>query len=265
MPARNGSGRILLELIVSSLGDARAAAAGGADRFELCGALALGGLTPSLGLLDAIKRELAHVPVMFMLRPREAGMAYGEADLSVMERDAELAVEHGADGLVFGVLTERGEVNAPACQHLISIARARPNVQTVFHRAFDVVSDPAAALEQLVDLGFTRVLTSGRAARAADGLDEIRRTRDRAAGRIEVLPGGGLTAQNVARVVAQTGVDQVHLSLARAAPDRSTAGNPVVRFGVDRPPDELAYRATDERAVRTVRVVLDSMGSSPEM
>src|SRR2546430_2690748 len=103
--------RILLEVIVCSLDDARAAAAGGADRFELCTALALGGLTPSLGLLEQVKREFPHVPVMFMLRPREAGMAYGEAELSVMRRDAELALEHGADGLVFGVLTPRGEID----------------------------------------------------------------------------------------------------------------------------------------------------------
>ncbi len=249
--------RVLLEVIVCSLDDARAAAAGGADRFEMCGALSLGGLTPSLGLLGAVKRELPHVPVMFMLRPREAGMAYTAADLTVMQRDAELALEHGADGLVFGVLTERGDVDAGACQVLLNIARQRPHVQTVFHRAFDVVSDPVAALERVVDLGFTRVLTSGRAPRAVDGLDEIRRTRERAAGRIEVLPGGGLNAQNVARAIAVTGADQVHLSLTRAAADRSTAANPAVRFAVDRSPDETLYRTTDEQAVRAVRDLLD--------
>ena len=158
MPTTRTSRRGLLEVIVSSLDDARAAAAGGADRFELCAALAVGGLTPSLGLLDAIKRELASIPVMFMLRPREAGMAYTEADLSVMERDAALAIEHGADGLVFGVLTDRGEVNAAACSRILRIAKQRPNTQTVFHRAFDVVADPTRALEQLIELGFTRVL-----------------------------------------------------------------------------------------------------------
>src|SRR3954454_20966178 len=101
--------RITLEVIVSSLDDARSAAAGGADRFELCSGLALGGLTPSLGLLDAIKAEI-RVPVMFMVRPREAGMAYTQADLLVMELDATLALEHGADGLVFGCLTQDGNV-----------------------------------------------------------------------------------------------------------------------------------------------------------
>src|SRR2546425_4031243 len=103
------SNGILLEVIVSSLDDARAAAAGGADRFELCSALALGGLTPSLGTLAAIKAETA-VPVMFMLRPREGGMAYTDGETAVMERDADLALEAGADGLVFGFLTADGEI-----------------------------------------------------------------------------------------------------------------------------------------------------------
>jgi copper homeostasis protein len=253
------AGRILLEIIVSSLDDARAAAAGGADRFEMCSALALGGLTPSLGLLAAVKREVPHIPVMFMIRPREAGMAYTAGDLSVMERDAQLAVEHGADGLVFGVLTDRGEVDAKACERLTKIARRRPNLHMVFHRAFDVVVDPKSALQKIIDLGVTRILTSGRARLAEDGLDEIRRTREQAAGLIEILPGGGIHPQNVARVIQAAGVDQVHLSLTRAAPDTSAAANSAVRFAVDQPPNEMEYRATDESAVRQVRAILDGL------
>src|ERR1051326_3682569 len=111
----------LLETIVSSLDDARAAAAGGADRFELCSALALGGLTPSLGMLAAIKAATI-VPVMFMLRPREGGMAYTEGETAVMERDADVALEAGADGLVFGFLTPEGDVDVPKCRRLIARA-----------------------------------------------------------------------------------------------------------------------------------------------
>jgi copper homeostasis protein len=251
--------RILLEVIVSSLDDARAAAGGGADRFELCAALALGGLTPSLGLLDAVKREFPDIAVMFMLRPREAGMAYSEAELAVMQRDAELAIQHGADGLVFGALTERGEVDANACQRLLDIARQRPGTETVFHRAFDVLIDPAAALERIIELGFTRVLTSGRAPRAVEGLEEIRRTRERAAGRIEVLSGGAINAQNVAQIVRATGVTQVHASLTRRSSDRSTSANPAIRFVADQMRNEIEYRATDAQAVRAVREILDRM------
>jgi copper homeostasis protein len=141
---------------------------------------------------------------------------------------------------------------------LLNVARQRAGCETVYHRAFDVVADPIAALERIIDLGFTRVLTSGRAPRAVDGLDEIRRTRERTAGRIEVLPGGGINAATVARVVAETGVDQVHLSATRIVEDTSTAANPVARFGADLPPNEAQYRATDQDTVRAVRMILDS-------
>lgn len=251
-----------LEVIVSSLEDARAAATGGADRFELCSALALGGLTPSLGTLALIKRELA-VPVMFMVRPREGGMAYTPGELDVMERDAELALEAGADGLVFGILTEDGEVNVAECAAFLRrCSRVAPGRQWVFHRAFDVVKDQEMALEQLIDLGITRVLTSGRRKTAMEGLDEIRRTVEQAEGRIEVLPGGGLRPGDLAEVVRRTGVDQVHLSLSEQRADSSAAGNPEVYFGADLPTSELTYRATSEERVRQVRAELDALAST---
>jgi copper homeostasis protein len=251
MPPR----RILLETIVSSLDDARAARAGGADRFELCSALALGGLTPSLGTLAAIKAEMS-TPVMFMVRPREGGMAYTEGEVAVMERDAELALEHGADGLVFGFLTAHGEVDVPRCRRFVALLNGRDGT---FHRAFDVAADPTRALEQLIDLGIPRVLTSGRAPLAVEGIAEIRRTVQQAAGRIRILPGGGIRAATVMEVVRATGVDQVHLSITRAAADLSTSANPAVRFGVDPPPTETEYRLADEAGVREVRAILDCM------
>jgi copper homeostasis protein len=246
--------RILLEVIVSSLDDAHAAAAGGADRYELCSALALGGLTSSLGTLTAIKAELP-VPVMFMVRPREGGMAYSEREVTAMLADAELALEAGADGLVFGFLTPDGEVDVPRCRKLLGLAGNR--VQTVYHRAFDVVADPRRALEQLIDLGVTRVLTSGRAPAAVAGLHEIRRTVEQAAGRIEVLPGGGIRPENLEQVVRRTGVDQVHLSLFAPVSDLSTAANPAIHFGAPSAKGDTEYAAVDGAAVRRVRETLD--------
>jgi copper homeostasis protein len=250
----NSHDRILLEVIVSSLDDARAAVAGGADRFELCSALALGGLTPSLGTLAAIKAEIG-VPVMFMVRPREGGMAYSDGEFTVMERDADLALEAGADGLVCGFLTLESQVDVARCRRFLA-GRAGRGRQMVFHRAFDVVADPRTALEQLIDFGFTRVLTSGRAAAAMDGLAEIRRTVEQAAGRIEVLPGAGITATDVRRVVAETGVDQVHLYVAEPATDPSVRANPAIRFGAFVPAEEEAFRRVTSAAVREVREAL---------
>jgi copper homeostasis protein len=254
---------ILLETIVSSLDDARAAAAGGADRFELCSALALGGLTPSLGTLAAIKTEV-NLPVMFMIRPREGGMSYTDAEFAVMERDADLALGAGAEGLVFGFLTPGGRVDLGRCRRFLAgrVSTGGRAVQTVFHRAFDVTADRVEALEQLVDLGVTRVLTSGRAALAADGIDEIRRTVEQAMGRIEVLPGGGIRGDNVAEVIARTGVNQVHLSVTEPVVDPSVDANLNVRFGVDPPPTERSYRAVDPEGVRRVKeILLDLRGA----
>lgn len=251
--------KITLEVIVSTYEDARAAAGAGADRFELCSALALGGLTPSLGTLQLIKQHLS-VPAMFMLRPREGGMAYTTGELEGMERDAELALEAGADGLVFGILTEEGEVNVAECAALLRrCSRVAPGRQWVFHRAFDVVKDPEVALEQLIDLGFTRVLTSGRRKTAMEGLDEIRRTVEQAEGRIEVLPGGGLRPEDLEAVVRRTGVDQVHLSLSEQRPDPSAGGNPEISFGADLPTSELTYRATSAERVHLARAALETL------
>lgn len=252
------TGGPVLEVIASSLDDAEAALQGGADRLELCSALPLGGLTPSLGLLQTLKERLP-VPVMFMLRPREGGMAYTEGDVEVMTRDGELALEAGADGLVFGFLTPFGEVDVPVVRSFLRrMSRAAPGRQWVFHRAFDVTADPDRALEELVDLGVTRILTSGRRARAVEGLDEIRRMVELADGRIEILPGGGITADDVPGVVVATGAAQVHLSLRRPREDRSAAANPEIRFGAEAPESELEYRAVDRELVARARSLLDA-------
>jgi len=248
---------VLLEVIACSLDDAVVSAGGGADRIELCAALPLGGITPSLGLLTRVKRRLPAMPVMFMLRPRAGGFAYGEGELAVMERDAELALEHGANGLVFGILTPAGDVDAAACRRLLRIAQQRPGCHTVFHRGFDVVADPRAALEQIIDLGFTRVLTSGRARTSIEGAEEIRRTIERAGGRIEVMPGGGVRPDNAASLIRATGANQLHASLTRVCVDTSTAANRSLSFG--EPSSEGGHRVTDERAVRAVRAVLDEL------
>src|SRR5213594_3641848 len=251
--------RYLLETIVVSADDARAAAAGGADRFEVCSALALGGLTPSIGAIRAI-RASTDVPIMAMVRPREGGMAYTEGEFTAMLADAEALLEAGASGLVFGFLTAGGEVDLKRCQSFLkavrSIAQGR-SVETVFHRAFDVAARPEAALEQLIDLGMTRVLTSGRKPSVMEGLDTIRRTVEQARGRIEILPGGGIQEDNVDTVVCETGVNQVHLYVARPARDSSAAANPSIRFAGHAPATELEYLAVDSQDVRRIRAILD--------
>jgi copper homeostasis protein len=245
--------RLLLEVPIASVEDALAAQGGGADRLELNAALAVGGLTPSLGTLVEVKAAVP-LPVMVMLRPRPGGFAYSAADFRVMRCDAELALAHGADGIVFGILTDAGEVDADRCRQLIGLVAGRP---AVFHRAFDVTPDPFKALEQLIDLGFRRLMTSGQEETAYNGSGLIAALAARAAGRIEILPAGGINRFTVADVVSRTGCDQVHASLRGRHKDRSVAARPQVSFGGTlRTPDDH-YDVTSVESVVELRGRLD--------
>ena len=246
------SSRVLLEVAVASVEDALAAQAGGADRLELNAALALGGLTPSLGTLIEVKRAVA-LPVLTMVRPRPGGFAYSAAEFAVMRRDADLALAHGADGIVFGVLRAEGAVDGERCRELVRQAASHP---VVFHRAFDVTPDAFAALERLIDVGVCRVMTSGQEETAYNGAGRIAELIRRAAGRIEILPAGGINRFTVADVLARTGCDQVHASLRVARCDASGAARPHVAFGAALRPPEDRFEATGEAAVAELRQLL---------
>src|SRR5262249_46683881 len=203
------SRRVLLEVPVASVEGALAAQEGGADRLELNAALSLGGLTPSLGTLIEVKAAVA-LPVFAMIRPRPGGFAYGQADLRVMQRDADLALRHGADGIVFGILTAAGRVDGDRCRSLLRQVGDRA---AVFHRAFAVPPTPSDAVERGIALASRRVVTRGQEEPAYNGAALIAELIRRCAGRIEVLPAGGVNRFTVADVVARTGCGQVHASL----------------------------------------------------
>ncbi len=243
---------ILLEICCGSIDDAIQAQAGGADRVELCSALFLGGLTPSTGTLAEARAQL-RIPIIAMIRPRSGGFCYTAAEFATMERDAEAALAHGADGLVFGILGPEGTVDEKRTRRLRDICGKK---QAVFHRAFDVTPEPFVALEQLVDMGITRVLTSGQRPSVVEGMDLIRKLIDRSAGRIEVLPGGGIATHMLEEIVARTGCTQVHLTAWTTARDTSTERNPNVTFGGALHPPENSYAITDAELVRSLRTRL---------
>jgi copper homeostasis protein len=200
--------RIVVEICCESLADGVAAEAARADRLELAQALELGGLTPSPGLALVVGARV-RVPFVAMVRPRGGDFVYADSELTVMERDVGLLLEAGAAGIVFGCLTEDRRIDEGACERLIAAA---DDAEIVFHRAFDRLKHPLDALETLIDLGVSRVLTSGGAKTALEGANRIRALLERAEGRIEILPGGGIREENVEQVVRRTGCTQVHLS-----------------------------------------------------
>lgn len=243
----------LLEVCVASLADALSAAEGGAGRVELNSALELGGLTPSAGLLLEVVEALSATPatVIAMVRPRPGGFCYHKSDLRVMQRDIALALKLGADGVALGVLTDQGRVDAERCAELIAPVLEQGR-QVVFHRAFDLTPVPTEALDTLIDLGFHRVLTSGQASSAFAGAETIAALRAHAAGRIELLPGGGVRPDNVAQLMRHTGCAQLHGSMRTARQDRSNRHRPDLRFGVANLPPESQYGTTDQHLVARV-------------
>ena len=244
-------GRVTLEVAVSSPDEARVAVDAGADRLEVCANLDCGGLTPSVGLVREIRRAVA-VPIYAMLRPRPGGFRYTPAELRVMQLDADLLLDTGANGVVFGVLDADGEIDAAACGELVRRARGR----AVFHRAFDFVRDQRAALAVLVGLGFERVQTSGRGVTAIDGAEAIARLVEAAGRDIEILPAGGIRPANVAEVVRRTGCDQVHGSFRGDERDPSLSGNVLLAAAMGDGGDGR-YRTTDPGLVAATRQELD--------
>jgi copper homeostasis protein len=236
---------VLLEVAVASVEDAQAAQAGGADRLELNAALALGGLTPSLGALLEVKQAV-RLPVIAMARPRPGGFCYSPAELRVLQLDIDLLLGQGADGVAFGVLTADGAIDGDRCRTLVRQIGERA---AVFHRAFDVTPDPFAALGQLIDLGVRRLMTSGQQENALSGAPLIAELVRRAAGRIEVLPAGGVNRFTLRDLLVRTGCGQVHASLRTTRSDPSTLARPQVSFSSFVRSPEDRYEATDPAAV----------------
>lgn len=240
----------LLECCVGSVESAVNAALGGAARVELCSALELGGVTPSRASIK-MARERIDIPLFVLVRPRGGSFHYTPIELDVMKEDVASARRSGADGIVLGALREDGSIDAEQTAGLIEAAAG---ASTTFHRAFDSTPDPLAALETLCELGVDRVLTSGRAPRAEDGTELLGRLQQAAAGRIGILPGGGINHENCRRIIELTGAGEIHVgsAVASAGPPPEAAG-----LGPGGRETPAATGETDPEAVRRLLDLLD--------
>ena len=199
----------LVEAAVETLDSALAAERAGADRIELCDNLSDGGTTPGAGLVAAVA-ERTQLPVFVLIRPRAGGFVYSDDEFDVMIRDVELAGRMGIAGIVTGALTPDGRVDAERTHTLVKAAAGLP---VTFHRAIDFAMNLPAALEEAIEAGASRVLTSGGAATALEGVDLIAALVDQARKRITIIAGGGIREHNVRDVIARTGVREVHAQL----------------------------------------------------
>src|SRR5262245_51555692 len=238
-----------LEICVDSVESAVVAQRAGADRVELCASLIEGGITPSPGTIKAARGKLT-LGLMVMIRPRGGDFLYDDLETEVMLEDVHAAKALGADGVVFGCLLEDGGVDADKTRALL--AAARPLAVT-FHRAFDVCRDPFEALERLAELGVTRLLTSGQEASVLEGIELIRTLRERAKGRIIVMPGGGITPGNAQKIVELSGVDEIHMAWTRTQESGMSHRNRRVFMGGALYPPEYSREVAEEQGIRGVR------------
>jgi len=243
---------VALEVAVTSPYGAEQAKAAGADRLELCAGLELGGITPSQALIEAT--VAVGLPVHALIRCRPGGFSYREDDVRLMAMEVECAIRAGAVGVVVGALADRGDVDVPALTRLVAAARERDaRVEVTFHRAIDQVPDPVAAIGQLVDLSVDRVLTSGGAAVAIDGVEVLRAVTARAhAAGIAVTAGGGVATTDIPALL-DAGVDAVHLSAKRAVPRAEGAWTQLGTSDVG----EVDHFETDGTIVASARAAVD--------
>ncbi|MDE1149570.1 MAG: copper homeostasis protein CutC [Azospirillaceae bacterium] len=215
--------RMKLEVCVDSPAGVAAAIKGGADRLELCSALALGGLTPSRGLM-ALAASCPR-PSYAMIRPRAGDFVYGRSDLDVMGDDIDTVRALGLSGVVLGASLPNGELDVAALSILVDRA---DGLGKTLHRAIDLTPDPIEALEAAIELGFERVLTSGGARTAVEGMETIADLVDQAQGRISIMAGSGVNADNAVDLIQRTGVTEVHASCGMAP---AVVDEQLVHFG----------------------------------
>jgi copper homeostasis protein len=198
---------MILEICANSFKSALAAQQARADRIELCNELSVGGLTPSFGLLEKILVELT-IPVHVLIRPRSGNFTYSEAELDVMIRDIETCKELGCDGIVSGALTEDLDIDLEVTKLL---RETSGTMEFTFHRAFDWVNNPEETLVKLINLNVTRLLSSGQKPSAIEGIEMLKDLLTLANGDIQVMPGGGINANNCLQF-KNAGFEMLHFS-----------------------------------------------------
>ncbi len=242
-----------IEICANSAASAEFAQKGGAYRVELCAGIPEGGTTPSMGEISMARDVLKETKLHVIIRPRGGDFLYSEMEQEIMLRDVKMAKELGADGVVFGCLTAEGDIDIPFMKRLME---ASEGVNVTFHRAFDMCRDPKNALEQLIELGVGRVLTSGQKATAELGIPLLKELVDQAAGRIIIMPGCGVNAGNIRRIADETGAQEFHFSGRSALESGMKYRNPEVSMGGTVKIEEYSIDVTDPAKIQAALAAL---------
>ena len=243
----------IIEICANSAESCVQAQAGGAARVELCAGIPEGGTTPSWGEMKAVRSRIT-IQMNVIIRPRGGDFLYSEAETEAMLADIDATRRAGADGVVFGCLTSEGDIDVPLTRRLKEEAAG---LSTTFHRAFDVCRDPMRALEEIIELGFDRILTSGQRNSAMEGRGLIAQLVERATGRIIIMPGAGVNENNIAQLARETGAREFHMSARESLPSgMAYRGNPVSMGGtvtIDEFSKEITSAAKVGRIISALR------------
>lgn len=241
--------KILIEVCVDSVQSAIAAQRGGADRVELCDNLMEGGTTPSFGAIEQARKNLK-IGLQVIIRPRGGDFLYSDLEFEIIKRDIEICKQIGANGVVIGILTADGEIDAKRTKQLIELAKP---LSVTFHRAFDVTKDARKSLETLISLGADRILTSGQEPTASEGIDTIADLVQQAQNRITILACGSLNARNIKKFVEKSKVREVHLTGFATVESQMTYRNERVYMGGTLRPPEFTKSVVDSRIIDDIR------------
>ena len=244
-----------VEICVDSVESATIAEAAGAGRIELCSALAEGGITPSAGLIEAVRNNIS-IDLNVIVRPRGGDFLYNDIEFSVMRRDIERAGEAGADGIVTGILNRDGSVDIDRTALLVEYASP---MKVTFHRAFDMCRDAGKALEDIIATGASRILTSGQSRTAIEGARTIKELVTAAGNKICIMPGGGIDEYNIAILATTTGAREYHLTGRRQTDSLMTFRRKGVYMGDSRLLSEYSLRIADLERIRSVIMILEGI------
>lgn len=238
------------EVCANSVESCLAAQSGGASRVELCAGIPEGGTTPSYGDIIVAREVLTKTKLHVIIRPRGGDFLYSPIEQRIMLKDIDNARQLEADGVVFGCLTAEGDVDIPLMKQLMEVAQG---MSVTFHRAFDICRNPQKALEDIINLGCDRILTSGQMPTAEQGIPLLKELQQQAAGRITLLAGCGVNENNIAHIARETGIHEFHFSARENIKSGMVYHNKAVSMGGTVQIDEYTRSVTTaERVTQTI-------------
>ncbi len=246
--------KMKIEIVVYNIESALKAQEGGADRIELCDNPGEGGTTPSYGTIELVRQNVS-MDVYVMIRPRGGDFCYSSYEFHSMKRDISQCQKLSVDGVVFGILNPDGTLDKKRCKELI--AQARP-LKITCHRAFDMTNDPFQTLEDCIEVGFDRILTSGQRAVVSDGASLVGELNKKANGRISIMPGAGVNENTIKDIISKSGATEIHFSATAFRSSPMTFKNASIAGMGSEEGSEFKLRTVDPERVKKIRVLAEN-------